>query len=297
MNTRIGPQPEPEKPSEAPGLSAERPHDEFRKKIGKLHQALNESREQWAIHSQMIIDQLSKAESEIDRLRAALSVATKAVRCSLDAITKIQRSNGFRCCLNYNDIYPDKHEESCPMRMAMAALSEPAIAVEAARIKQLEDGNIFFVGGVNQDPLRHCAWGFFRDRERAIEAARNNETDINEAGYYPYALVTEAMPGLDHLPISMWWFEFNGQTYKDIEQPEWAKRYGWMGFPTAALKSPSGKPDFEGERVRALEEVAEAAREVVAYSASIEDCHYPVLAEKLAALDAAVKVSTEEIAR
>lgn len=103
---------------------------------------------------------------------------------------------------------------------------------------------IYLVGGVNEKPLRHCVWGYFHDLDRALSAARVNETDINEAGYYPLAVVVEANPGLISIPRKLWWFKFDGKKYLPIEAPEWTKRYGWMGFPSAreAAKQPDPPP-------------------------------------------------------
>lgn len=100
-----------------------------------------------------------------------------------------------------------------------------------ALIKELTSKTVFYVAGVNQAPLRHCVWGFFHELDRALESARSNETDINEAGYYPLALVTEVEPGMVSMPINSWWFEFDGSAYKPIGAPEWAANYGWVGFP------------------------------------------------------------------
>jgi len=99
---------------------------------------------------------------------------------------------------------------------------------------------------VNRDPLRHCVWGFFHEKERAIGAARENETDLNEAGYYPLAVVAEVQPGLVNLPVNLWWFEFEGKRYRSINAPEWTLRYGWLGFPRVQRHLPeAAAPDGE----------------------------------------------------
>lgn len=93
--------------------------------------------------------------------------------------------------------------------------------------------SVYFVGGVSREPLRHRVWGYFRHRDRAINAALQNETDIYEAGWYPFALVALVGQGMMALPKQQWWFEYQPETdtYLPIETPEWAKSLGWTGFP------------------------------------------------------------------
>ena len=79
-------------------------------------------------------------------------------------------------------------------------------------------------------------WGFFEDKEKAIKAVEENWTDMNEAGYYPYAVIESVSEGLLTVvdnPEETIWFK---AIYKDnkfikyeiTEQPEFAKDFvGW----------------------------------------------------------------------
>lgn len=83
-------------------------------------------------------------------------------------------------------------------------------------------------------------WGFFYDLETAMEAIRNNVTDLNEAGYYAYAVIEPKKQGLCYVEpsCSNRWFKAKYGTdkdgnkictgYVDCEEPEWAKQIiGW----------------------------------------------------------------------
>ena len=77
-------------------------------------------------------------------------------------------------------------------------------------------------------------WGFYSNKKKAIKAVEENWTDMNEAGYYPYAVIEEIAEGLLQIYTSSkaLWFKAcydNGYCeYKKCETPEFAKGIvGW----------------------------------------------------------------------
>lgn len=87
-------------------------------------------------------------------------------------------------------------------------------------------------------------WGFFYDINDAIRRIECNATDMNEAGYYEYAVIEpheKGLLGIDPAINGTLWFKAqyveeikNGKTYKVCtgykmcDQPEWAKHtVGW----------------------------------------------------------------------
>ena len=101
------------------------------------------------------------------------------------------------------------------------------------------DGKEELAGTVYHNHDSRC-WGFFYDLETAMEAIRNNVTDLNEAGYYAYAVIEPKKQGLCYVEpsCSNRWFKAkygtdkNGNKictgYVDCEEPGWAKQIvGW----------------------------------------------------------------------
>lgn len=84
-------------------------------------------------------------------------------------------------------------------------------------------------------------WGFFRSKKKAIQAVTENWTDMNEAGYYCYAVIEPHYEGLINPIIGeeMWFKakyekraddkeEYYCTGYEPCEVPEWAKQTcGW----------------------------------------------------------------------
>ena len=72
-------------------------------------------------------------------------------------------------------------------------------------------------------------WGFYQSRDIALQAVRENWTDIHE-GLYDYAVVEGYDEGISygHDPAESQWFKWDEceQAYVEIEQPEEVKHYG-----------------------------------------------------------------------
>lgn len=101
------------------------------------------------------------------------------------------------------------------------------------------EGKEELAGTVYHNHDSRC-WGFFYDLETAMEAIRHNATDMNEAGYYAYAVIEPKKQGLCYVEpsCSNRWFKAKYDTdkngnkictgYVDCEEPEWAKQIvGW----------------------------------------------------------------------
>ena len=89
---------------------------------------------------------------------------------------------------------------------------------------------------------RRC-WGFFQSKDKAIQAVEENWTDLNEAGYYKYAVVEPHYEGLlNPVPGEEMWFRAkyilvgaDGEKkrkvcdgYERCETPKWAEQTcGW----------------------------------------------------------------------
>jgi hypothetical protein len=72
--------------------------------------------------------------------------------------------------------------------------------------------------------------GYFHEFEIAKDALVNNELDINEMGYYPFAVIEELKPGFYSYPRNEYWFKWNPETekYEEYLKPERFKQYcGW----------------------------------------------------------------------
>lgn len=76
----------------------------------------------------------------------------------------------------------------------------------------------------------HRAVGFYHDFNDAHEAVENNSLDINEAGYYPYAVIEVLLEGIYSYPRSEYWYKYNKEKdkYETCEKPEKFKQVcGW----------------------------------------------------------------------
>lgn len=74
------------------------------------------------------------------------------------------------------------------------------------------------------------AVGFFHNVEEAEEALKKNIMDINECGYYPFAVIESVSPGIYMYPRDEFWYKFNRKTeeYEPCEKPERFKQIiGW----------------------------------------------------------------------
>jgi hypothetical protein len=76
----------------------------------------------------------------------------------------------------------------------------------------------------------HRSVGFYYDFKDAEYALVNNEMDINECGYYPFAVIEEVEPGFYTYPRKELWYKWNRDTenYEPCPKPErFAKTVGW----------------------------------------------------------------------
>ena len=83
-------------------------------------------------------------------------------------------------------------------------------------------------GDLNEKTRTRC-WGYYHNKETAIQSIKKNWTDIFEMAYYQYALVEYLLPGVCRVATEIAWF---GATYPDgfegeagaveIEKPEFA---------------------------------------------------------------------------
>ncbi len=71
--------------------------------------------------------------------------------------------------------------------------------------------------------LRRRTIGWFENKADAEDVILKNSYDINEAGYYPYAVIEEVEQGIYPICMKTWWFKwFNGsvETYKACNRPK-----------------------------------------------------------------------------
>lgn len=61
---------------------------------------------------------------------------------------------------------------------------------------------------------RRDSMGFFYELETAIQAVKENWTDINEKGTYDAAIIVQKKPGLYPIALKKGYFIFNHQTEK-----------------------------------------------------------------------------------
>lgn len=72
--------------------------------------------------------------------------------------------------------------------------------------------------------------GFYYEFNFAEVEVEHNAFDINEAGYYPYAVIEEITQGLYSYPIIEHWYKFNREKdrYEACEKPDKFKKIcGW----------------------------------------------------------------------
>ena len=70
-----------------------------------------------------------------------------------------------------------------------------------------------------------CTWGFFAERETAVQALHENWTDMWEC-CYDYAVIEKFDEGISHyVPDSSQWFKFDRERggYFEINAPECVK--------------------------------------------------------------------------
>lgn len=55
--------------------------------------------------------------------------------------------------------------------------------------------------------VRNTTWGFFKTKEIAIQAIKENWTDLFEVGHYTHGVVSEIEEGISSFPRKQWWYK------------------------------------------------------------------------------------------
>jgi len=74
------------------------------------------------------------------------------------------------------------------------------------------------------------AVGYFNTFKEAEDALVNNIMDINECGYYPFAVIEPTTPGFYTIPREEFWYRWNNDIheYEPCPKPErFNKICGW----------------------------------------------------------------------
>jgi len=71
------------------------------------------------------------------------------------------------------------------------------------------------------------AVGYYFTLDEAIDRVLNNALDINENGYYPYAVIETISPGIYSFPREELWFKWNHdkEQYEECPKPERFEKY------------------------------------------------------------------------
>lgn len=110
----------------------------------------------------------------------------------------------------------DKNEKWTVEKLWIENPQEPGKIFTVTTLRRIDPNSGIGFGG------RTVAW--YKDFKDAEKCILTNSGDINECGYYPYAVVEEVEEGLYPINEKVWWFEWQGGFknggYKPIEQPE-----------------------------------------------------------------------------
>jgi len=78
---------------------------------------------------------------------------------------------------------------------------------------------------------RNRCVGFYHELETAIKAVEDNEMDINEMGYYHYAVVEKVNIGIYNFEMEEHWFKWWPEKgYVPIDKPDNFKRIVSFGM-------------------------------------------------------------------
>jgi len=83
-------------------------------------------------------------------------------------------------------------------------------------MKTKEHNIIYTVVTIRQESGDRCV-GWFPNKEDAIKVIVENYGNINEAGYYPYALVESVKPGLYNFDREEIWFKWSNDKHQYIK--------------------------------------------------------------------------------
>ena len=76
---------------------------------------------------------------------------------------------------------------------------------------------MYFITTLERDFEGTRCVGYFSKLEDAVEAVINNYYDLNEAGYYPYAVIENIPEGIYHYDENPIWFKYDKNTNKYIQ--------------------------------------------------------------------------------
>lgn len=85
---------------------------------------------------------------------------------------------------------------------------------------------MYFVTSYDDKDCCRQTWGFFEEKETAVQAAHENWGDMHET-VYPFVVVEQVLPGLyPHAEERMWfaWVE-EKEGFYETETPEFTERF------------------------------------------------------------------------
>lgn len=80
---------------------------------------------------------------------------------------------------------------------------------------------MYFITTVSEKHGNRCV-GYYENEQDAIDAVIHNSDDLNEAGFYPYAVIENVAEGLYRYDQSPMWFEYDEEIdeYKKSNRPD-----------------------------------------------------------------------------
>lgn len=89
---------------------------------------------------------------------------------------------------------------------------------------------MYFITTVSEKNGNRCV-GYYANEQDAIDAVIHNSCDLNEAGYYPYAVIENVGEGLYRYDQSPIWFKYNREKdeYVKSDRPNFIPS-NYVGF-------------------------------------------------------------------
>lgn len=89
---------------------------------------------------------------------------------------------------------------------------------------------MYFITTISKKNGNRCV-GYYANEQDAIDAVTCNACDLNEAGYYPYAIIENVKEGLYQYDQSPIWFKYNEDTeeYEKSDRPDFIPS-NYVGF-------------------------------------------------------------------
>lgn len=80
---------------------------------------------------------------------------------------------------------------------------------------------MYFITTISKKHGDRCV-GYYANEQDAIDAVIHNACDLNEAGYYPYAVIENVEEGLYQYDQSPIWYKYNETTdkYEKTDRPD-----------------------------------------------------------------------------